>query len=285
MPARAPHPPLLLFTPPSSLSQAKNVFEVGTAINCIANICTPDLARDLLSDMATMLTSSRPYIRKKATLAMYKLYLQCVPPCARGARVRPHACVCDAVWPRARSCRYPQGLRLTFEQLRARLGDENVSVQSCAVNVICELANKKPKNYLMLAQELFGLLGSSHNNWMLIKVAKVRACPAHACSWGGGYAGTGGRAQLLGSLVEEEPRLARKLLEPLANIVSVTPAKSLMCARAWWSGGGGGGGGKRAVVDGVCVQVRVYLDDHAVPAAHEKGGRHGPQGVVARLPT
>lgn len=145
------------------------MFEVGVAINCIANICTPDLARDLLSDTATMLTSSRPYIRKKATLAMYKLYLQCALArrCAGGGGGSSPAAVACAR-------RYPQGLRLTFEQLRAKLGDENVSVQSCAVNVICELANKKPKNYLMLAQELFALLGTSHNNWMLIKVAKVR---------------------------------------------------------------------------------------------------------------
>ena len=39
--------------------------------------------------------SSRPYIRKKATLVLYKLYLA-----------------------------YPQGLRLTFDNLKRRLTDE-----------------------------------------------------------------------------------------------------------------------------------------------------------------
>jgi AP-3 complex subunit delta-1 len=34
--------------------------------------------------------------------------------------------------------------------------------------------------------------------------------------------------KLLGSLVPEEPRLARKLLEPLGNIVKTTHAKSLL---------------------------------------------------------
>jgi AP-3 complex subunit delta-1 len=78
-------------------------------------------------------------------------------------------------------------------------------VVSCAVNVICELARKKPKNYLPLAPDLFKILTTSRNNWMLIKVVK-----------------------LLGALVEEEPRLARKLLEPLANTIQSTAAKSLM---------------------------------------------------------
>ena len=73
------------------------------------------------------------------------------------------------------------------------------------MNVICELARKKPKNYLPLAPELFKILTTSRNNWMLIKVVK-----------------------LLGALVEEEPRLARKLIEPLANHIQTTPAKSLM---------------------------------------------------------
>jgi len=36
--------------------------------------------------------------------------------------------------------------------------------------------------------------------------------------------------KLLGSLVPEEPRLARKLLEPLATIIQNTAAKSLQYA-------------------------------------------------------
>jgi AP-3 complex subunit delta-1 len=75
---------------------------------------------------------------------------------------------------------------------------------STAVNVICELANKNPHNYLAMAPKFFRLLTTSSNNWMLIKVVK-----------------------LLGSLVSEEPRLARKLLEPLATILQNTGAKSL----------------------------------------------------------
>lgn len=51
-----------------------------------------------------------------------------------------------------------QGLRLTFDNLKRRLTDDSPAVVSCAVNVICELARKKPANYLSLAPDLFNLL-------------------------------------------------------------------------------------------------------------------------------
>ena len=84
---------------------------------------------------------SKPYVRKKATSAMFKLFV-----------------------------RYPQGLRLTFDKLKARLDDAEPAVASCAVNVVCELANKNPNNYLSMAPQFFRLLTTSPNNWMLIKV-------------------------------------------------------------------------------------------------------------------
>ncbi|KDO18891.1 hypothetical protein SPRG_15843 [Saprolegnia parasitica CBS 223.65] len=153
-----------------------NEFEVGLALNAMANICTTDLARDLLGDILALMNSHKPYVRKKATLILYKLFL-----------------------------RYPQGLRLSFDRLKERMEEPDVGVVSCSVNVICELANKKPKNYVGLAPQFFRLLTTSSNNWMLIKVVK-----------------------LMSSLVPEEPRLARKLLDPLATIIQNTPAKSLL---------------------------------------------------------
>jgi len=150
-------------------------YEVGQAINCLSNIVNRDLARDLLPDLVSLLGHSKPYVRKKSVLCMYKLFVM-----------------------------YPQGLRLTFDRLREKLGDAEAAVTSCAVNVICELSNKNPNNYLSMAPQFFRLLTTSSNNWMLIKVVK-----------------------LLGSLVPAEPRLARKLLEPLATIIQNTAAKSL----------------------------------------------------------
>ena len=40
-----------------------------------------------------------------------------------------------------------------------------VSVVSCAVNVVCELARKNPANFLSLAPIFFKLLTASSNNW------------------------------------------------------------------------------------------------------------------------
>ena len=152
------------------------VYEAGLAVNCLSNIVTEDLARELLPDLTNLTSHPQPYIRKKAVLCLFKLFVK-----------------------------HPHGLRLTFSRIQQCLEDPHPSVVSCAVNVIAELSDKNPKNYLPLAPSFFNLLTSSSNNWMLIKVVK-----------------------LLGSLVPEEPRLARKLLEPLAGIVRNTQAKSLL---------------------------------------------------------
>jgi AP-3 complex subunit delta-1 len=152
------------------------VYEAGLAVNCVSNIVTEELAQDLLPELTHLTQHPQPYLRKKAILCLFKVFVK-----------------------------YPQGLRLTFSQIQNCLNDQNSAVVSCAVNVITELSDKNPKNYLHLAPAFFDLLTSSSNNWMLIKVVK-----------------------LLGSLVPEEPRLARKLLEPLADIVRNTPAKSLL---------------------------------------------------------
>ena len=157
------------------------LYEAGLAINCISNIVTPELAQDLLPELTNLTTHSQPYVRKKALLCLFKVFLK-----------------------------YPQGLRLTFDKIQQCLEDSNPAVVSCAVNVITELSQTNPRNYLHLAPAFFDLLTSSNNNWMLIKVVK-----------------------LLGSLVPEEPRLARKLLDPLAGIVRSTPAKSLLFEAAF----------------------------------------------------
>ncbi|CAK9011600.1 AP-3 complex subunit delta-1 (AP-3 complex subunit delta) (Adaptor-related protein complex 3 subunit delta-1) (Delta-adaptin) (mBLVR1) [Durusdinium trenchii] len=155
---------------------ATDPFEAGSALNCLSNIATKELSRDLLEDVAVMLNSTKPLVRKKAVLTLYKMYTK-----------------------------YPQGLPQTFDRLRQRLEDPDSSVVSCTVNVICELSRKNPRNFLALAPQLFQLLTSSSNNWMLIKIVK-----------------------LMSALLPEEPRLARKLLEPLAEVVRSTQAKSLL---------------------------------------------------------
>lgn len=158
------------------LASCDSPFESGVAMNCLSNICTPELARDLASDVVALMSNSRPYVRKRASLLTYKIFVN-----------------------------YPEALRPTFPRLKEKLQDPDTSVVSASVNVICELARKNPKNYLSLAPLFFKILTSSGNNWMLIKIVK-----------------------LLGALCPLEPRLAKKLAEPLTNIISTTPAKSLL---------------------------------------------------------
>ena len=162
---------------PSSMP-ASIVYDAGLAVNCLANIVTKDLAQDLLPELLSLLSHPRPYLRKKAVLCLFKIFVK-----------------------------YPEGLRVSFPHIKQLLlEDPDPSVVSCAVNVIAELSDKNgPKNYLLLAPQFFQLLTTSSNNWMLIKVVK-----------------------LLGGLVSEEPRLARKILEPLSSIAKNTQAKSLL---------------------------------------------------------
>ncbi|OQR74719.1 AP-3 complex subunit delta-1 isoform X2-like [Tropilaelaps mercedesae] len=152
------------------------VYESGVAMSGLACFVTPDLARDLSHDVMTLLTSTKPYLRKKAVLLMYKIFL-----------------------------RFPDALRPAFPKLKEKLEDPDPGVQSAAVNVICELARKNPKNYLPLAPVFFKLMTSSSNNWMLIKIIK-----------------------LFGALTPLEPRLGKKLIEPLTNLIHSTSAMSLL---------------------------------------------------------
>uniref|UniRef100_A0AAY4E6T5 AP-3 complex subunit delta-1 n=1 Tax=Denticeps clupeoides TaxID=299321 RepID=A0AAY4E6T5_9TELE len=144
-----------------------NQYDTGVALTGLSCFVTPDLARDLASDIMTLMSHTKPYIRKKAVLIMYKVFLK-----------------------------YPESLRPAFPRLKEKLEDPDPGVQSAAVNVICELARRNPKNYLSLAPLFFKLMTSSTNNWVLIKIIK-----------------------LFGALTPLEPRLGKKLIEPLTNLI------------------------------------------------------------------
>jgi AP-3 complex subunit delta len=91
------------------------------------------------------------------------------------------------------------------------------------VNVLCELARKNPRDYLPLAPQLFHLLTTSSNNWMLIKIIKLASLDTlrtvlfgfhHFCQFG--------------ALSPFEPRLVKKLQPPITDLISTTPAISLL---------------------------------------------------------
>ncbi|EAT39753.1 AAEL008462-PA [Aedes aegypti] len=153
-----------------------NQYDAGVALSGLSCFISADLSRDLANDIMTLMSSTRPYLRMKAVLMMYKVFL-----------------------------RYPEALRPAFPKLKEKLEDPDPGVQSAAVNVICELARKNPKNYLSLAPIFFKLMTTSTNNWMLIKIIK-----------------------LFGALTPLEPRLGKKLIEPLTNLIHSTSAMSLL---------------------------------------------------------
>ncbi|KAI8086739.1 adaptin N terminal region-domain-containing protein, partial [Halteromyces radiatus] len=190
-----------------------NPLDISVAVNGLSHIVTPDLARDLCQDLVAMLNHSRPYIRKKVVLMLYKVFLK-----------------------------YPEALRLSFPRIKEKLEDADPSVVSAVVGVICELARKNPKSYLSLAPQLFKLLTTSSNNWMLIKIIKLFA-----------------------SLTPLEPRLIKKLLPPLTSLIQTTPAMSLLyeCIYTVITGGflEAAGESSHALASTCAKKLRTFLED------------------------
>ncbi|ODQ78080.1 hypothetical protein BABINDRAFT_163105 [Babjeviella inositovora NRRL Y-12698] len=177
--------------------------EVGLALSGVAAIVTPSLARDLVDDVVRMLSHSKPYVRKKAVLVLYKLFLQ-----------------------------YPESLRLHYGQLVKMLDDADPSVVSATVNVVCELAKKNARNHVHLAPQLFELLLTSSNNWIIIRLLKLFA-----------------------SLSTIEPRLKNKLLPAILDLMDTTKACSLIyeCVSCILDGGMLGDAPEDRTVARICV--------------------------------
>ena len=102
---------------------------------------------------------------------------------------------------------YPDTLRVAWPKVKERLldEDENSSVIAATVNVVCELGWRRPQDFLSLAPRLFELLVEGGNNWMAIKIIKLFAV-----------------------LTPLEPRLVKKLVRPLTNLIQTTSAMSLL---------------------------------------------------------
>ncbi|RAH40676.1 putative AP-3 complex subunit delta [Aspergillus brunneoviolaceus CBS 621.78] len=102
---------------------------------------------------------------------------------------------------------YPDALKLAWPKIKERLMDdaEDSSVTTAVLNVVCELGWRRSRDFLPLAPRLFELLVDGGNNWMAIKIIKLFA-----------------------TLTPLEPRLVRKLLRPLVNIIQTTTAMSLL---------------------------------------------------------
>jgi len=123
---------------------SKSQYESGMAISCLSSICTPQISRDVLSDLMAMLSSSRAYLRKKTVLCLFRIFLK-----------------------------DPPALRSSFAKLKERLGDEDQGVLTATVNTFLELARKNARNYLSLVPQLYHVLVNTTNNWLAIKLLKL----------------------------------------------------------------------------------------------------------------
>lgn len=159
----------------------------------LPHVITPSLALSVLSDLLPRLNHSHPTIRKKTIVTLYRLALV-----------------------------YPETLRPAWPKIKERLMDEgeDPSVTAAIVNVVCELGWRRPQDFLPLAPRLFELLVDSGNNWMAIKLIKL-VRRRH-------FLGTLTDKRQFATLTPLEPRLVKKLLPPLTNIIRTTPAMSLL---------------------------------------------------------
>ncbi|GIQ87105.1 hypothetical protein KIPB_009077, partial [Kipferlia bialata] len=123
-----------------------DVHEASVALSSLSSVATPDMARQLLPHVMPLMTSSKPYLRKRAIVCTYRLLLQ-----------------------------YPEGLRDSLQHLAKRLGDDSSSVRMVTINVMTELVLKNPKNYVKLIPTFYDILKQSNNNWSLIKLVKMFA--------------------------------------------------------------------------------------------------------------
>lgn len=121
-----------------------NHIEIGLALSGIATIVTPALAKDIVDDVVMKLTHSKPYIRKKAILALFKVFIQ-----------------------------YPESLRSCLPRVIEKLDDTDVSVVSATITVICEISKKNPNIFVNYLPKIFSILEESTNNWLTIRILKL----------------------------------------------------------------------------------------------------------------
>lgn len=155
-----------------------NIPTISLPLVAIPHLVTPGLANAVVPDLLARMSHSSPNIRKKSITTLYRLAL---------------------VWPEALRPAWPKMKEILENE------DEDPSVTSTVVNVICELVWRRPEDFLPLAPRFFDLLIHGGNNWMVIKLIKLFA-----------------------TLTPLEPRLIKKLAPALTNLISTTPAMSVL---------------------------------------------------------
>lgn len=123
---------------------ARSIYETGCAMSGLSCFVSNEIGRELFNDVHKLLSSTKPYLRKKAVLLMYKILTV-----------------------------FPDTLSEVLPKLEDKLEDPDQGVQSSVINVICELARRNPDDFIHLEGTLYKLMENSSNNWMLIKIIKL----------------------------------------------------------------------------------------------------------------
>ncbi|OXV06159.1 hypothetical protein Egran_06073 [Elaphomyces granulatus] len=190
---------------------SSSLLSISLPLVTLPHIVTPSLAMSLLADLQPRLSHSNPSIRKKAVVCLYRVALV-----------------------------YPEALKLTWPKIKDCLMDnqEDSSVTAAIINVVCELGWRRPHDFLPLAPRFFELLMHSGNNWMAIKIIKLVSSSFQAPMHPTSDARSNPTVQFA-TLIPLEPRLIRKLIRPLTNIIQTTTAMSLLyeCINGMIQGG------------------------------------------------
>lgn len=133
---------------------SSNVPNMSLPLITLPHIIAPSLAMSLLPDILSRLSHSNATVRKKTIVCLYRFALV-----------------------------YPEALKLSWPKIKDHLMDdqEDSSVTTTAINVVCELGWRRPHDFLPLAPRFFELLVDSGNNWMAIKIIKL-VSPPHSIS-------------------------------------------------------------------------------------------------------
>ncbi|KNZ63199.1 hypothetical protein VP01_1174g2 [Puccinia sorghi] len=191
--------------PMSFLNLANGNLNSSAPVLCLALSAIPQLlnsqnSADLSPDLISMLNHSKPTIRKRAVIAIHTLANEDMTRMIAEQGDLSHDQYTASLDPSS-----SKAMDIWVERFREKLLDLDVGVVSSTVNVICELASKYPWPWLELAAELYDLLKLKKNNWMMIKIVKIFTV-----------------------LTPIEPRLTKKLLPALSDVISTTNAMSLL---------------------------------------------------------
>lgn len=133
-----------------SLMQTSELASTLMTLSCLASMATSDIARDLHSDILTLLVSSKPSLRRKAVLCLFRMFLK-----------------------------YPPALLTCYPRLKDLLKDPEGSVVTATVSVLLELAQRNAANYIRLVPTLYKRLETPSSNWESIKLLRLlrTLCP------------------------------------------------------------------------------------------------------------